>query len=43
MMNAGLLSITVADEYRARLWSKVFEKLQVHEDIELRKNASIGY
>lgn len=42
MMNAGLLPMTVADEYRASLWSKVFEKLQVHEDIELRTNASIA-
>ncbi len=42
MMNAGLLPITVADEYRLTLWSQVFKNLMVHDDIVFRKNASIA-
>ncbi len=42
MMNAGLLPITVVDEHRVRVWAKVFGNLEVHEDIEFRKNASIA-
>ncbi len=42
MMNAGLLPITVVDEHRVRVWARVFGNLEVHEDIEFRKNASIA-
>jgi len=42
MMNVGLLPITVVDEYRSNVWSKVFTNLVVHEDIVLRKGASIA-
>ncbi len=42
MMNAGLLPITVVDEHRVRVWAKVFGNLDVHEDIEFRKNAAIA-
>ena len=42
MMNAGLLPVTVADEYRMNLWSQIFENLEVHENIVLRENASIA-
>ncbi len=36
MMNAGLLPMTIADEHRMLVWDRVFENLQVHEDIVLR-------
>ena len=42
MMNAGLLPITVVDEHRLNVWSKVFKNLVVHEDINFRKNAAIA-
>jgi membrane-bound lytic murein transglycosylase MltF len=42
MMNAGLLPITVVDEHRLNVWSKVFKNLVVHEDIVFRKNAAIA-
>lgn len=42
MMNAGLLPTTVVDEYRSNIWAKVFTNLVVHENIVLRKNASIA-
>ncbi len=42
MMNAGLLPITVVDEYRSNVWARVFTNLVVHEDIVLRNNGSIA-
>jgi membrane-bound lytic murein transglycosylase MltF len=42
MISAGLLPITVVDEYRSILWSRVFTNLVVHEDIVLRENAKIA-
>jgi membrane-bound lytic murein transglycosylase MltF len=42
MMNAGLLPITIADEHRTYVWAKVFENLNVHEDIVFREDASIA-
>ncbi|MFT5500838.1 MAG: membrane-bound lytic murein transglycosylase MltF [Woeseiaceae bacterium] len=38
MLNAGLLPMTVADDHRLRLWSQVFEGINVHEDIVFRRN-----
>ena len=42
MMNAGLFQITVADEHRLSLWSRIFDKIVVHEDIVFRDHASIA-
>jgi membrane-bound lytic murein transglycosylase MltF len=42
MMNAGLFPMTVADEHRLNLWTQIFDKLVVHEDIVFRDHASIA-
>ncbi len=42
MMNADLLPMTVADDHRMQLWSRVFDRVTVHENIALRENASIA-
>ncbi len=42
MMSAGLLPMTVVDDHRVLVWSKVFKNLVVHEDIVFRKNAEIA-
>jgi membrane-bound lytic murein transglycosylase MltF len=42
MMNAGLFQMTVADEHRLSLWSQVFDKIVVHDDIVFRDHASIA-
>jgi membrane-bound lytic murein transglycosylase MltF len=34
--------MTVADSHRMQLWSRVFKKVKVHEDIVFRENASIA-
>lgn len=42
MTSAGLLPMTVVDNHRVQVWSKVFKNLTVHEDIVFRKNAEIA-
>jgi len=42
MMSAGLFPVTVADEHRLTVWSRIFENLDVHEDITFREGASIA-
>lgn len=42
MTSAGLLPMTVVDEHRVKVWSKVFKNLTVHEDIVFRENAEIA-
>src|SRR6185436_5464479 len=36
MVNAGLVPITVVDDYLAEFWSKVFTKIAVHRDVTVR-------
>jgi membrane-bound lytic murein transglycosylase MltF len=43
MVNAGLLDWVVVDNYKARIWSGVFENLVVRDDIVLRKGGRIGF
>jgi membrane-bound lytic murein transglycosylase MltF len=42
MMNVGLIPISVADEYRADFWSKVFGDVTVRDDVVLRDKAAIA-
>ena len=37
MMDANLIPMTVADSHRMQLWSRVFKKVKVHEDIVFRE------
>jgi len=43
MVNAGLYSIIVIDEHKARFWKQVFPGIAVHEDIVLRDNGEIAW
>ena len=43
MLNAGLLQAMVVDHWKARLWSQVLPKLEVHDDIVLRPPTKIGW
>lgn len=43
MINAGLIDITVMDEYKAKLWAKVLKKIVVHENIEVHKNDDFAW
>ena len=43
MVNAGLLGITVVDEWLADLWSPILTDLVVHKDIVLRSGGQTGW
>ena len=42
MVNAGLLDWAVVDNYKAKIWADVFDKLTVREDIVFRSGGRIG-
>lgn len=42
MVNAGLVKITVADDYLAEFWQQVFTKLQLHESAVVRAEGSLA-
>lgn len=43
LVNAGILPITVVDQYRAELWAKIMPNLILHKDIHVRKATSVGW
>ncbi len=42
MVNAGLIPITVVDDYLAGFWKRVFTEVTVHENVALRTGATIA-
>jgi membrane-bound lytic murein transglycosylase MltF len=42
MANAGLLKITVVDDYLADFWKKVFPNLTVHDDVAVRTGGNLA-
>jgi membrane-bound lytic murein transglycosylase MltF len=42
MVNAGLVPITVVDDYLAVFWSKIFTDLTVHTDVALRTGGELA-
>jgi membrane-bound lytic murein transglycosylase MltF len=42
MVNAGLIGITIVDNYLAEFWKQVFTNLQVHETVALRTGANLA-
>ncbi len=43
MVAAGLIPMTVIDDYRGRLWAKVFSGMRVREDLVIAKNQKIAW
>jgi len=43
MVNAGLLSTTVVDEWLADLWSPILTNLVIHKDITVRSGGQAGW
>jgi membrane-bound lytic murein transglycosylase MltF len=43
MINAGLLGISVVDEWLADLWSPILTDLVVHKDIAVRSGGQVGW
>jgi membrane-bound lytic murein transglycosylase MltF len=42
MVNAGLVNITVVDDYLAQFWARVFTDLRVHQDVALRSGGELA-
>ena len=42
MVNAGLVPITVVDDYLAEFWSRVFPSITVHKDITVRSGGVLA-
>ena len=43
MVNAGLIEITVADDYLASFWAQVLPNIVVHEDLAVASHRDIGW
>jgi len=43
MVNAGLIEITVADDYLARFWAQVLPDIVVHEDLAIATGRDISW
>jgi membrane-bound lytic murein transglycosylase MltF len=43
MVSSGLVKATVADNYIAEFWAKVFPKLKLHPDVAVRTGATTGW
>ena len=42
MVNAGLVPITIVDDYLAEFWSKVFTSIKVHQDVTVRSGGNLA-
>ena len=43
LVNSGAVAITIADSHLARIWSKAFDDIRVHEDLAVRKGGEIAW
>ena len=43
MVNAGLVKITIAEDYIGEFWKKIFPKLTLHPDVAVRTGGEIGW
>lgn len=42
MVNAGVVKITVSDDYKAQQWAKVLPDIVVHKNLAISENNSVG-
>jgi len=43
MVNAGLISMIVVDDHKAKFWAQVFDKIRLHPDIVINSGGNIGW
>lgn len=43
MVNAGLIEITIADDYLAKFWAQVLPDIVVHEDLAVATGRNLGW
>ena len=43
MVNAGLISMIVVDDHKAKFWAQVFNNIKLHPDIAINSGGNIGW
>jgi membrane-bound lytic murein transglycosylase MltF len=43
LVNSGVINLTVADDYKARLWANVLPNLVVREDLKVHSRGTVGW
>lgn len=43
MLDAGIISMIVVDDWKAKMWAKILPDIQVNETVAVRKDANIGW
>ena len=43
MVNAGVVKITVVDDFRARPWAKVLPDIRVHDEVKVHAGGTLGW
>jgi membrane-bound lytic murein transglycosylase MltF len=43
MVNAGLIPMIVVDRHKARFWTQIFDKIQIHSEIAVRTGGEIAW
>jgi len=43
MVNAGIVKVTIADDYIAAFWRQIFTKITLHPDVAVRTGAAIAW
>ena len=43
LVNSNMFGITIADDYLANFWKKIFKGLRVHQDLQVRSGAKIAW
>jgi membrane-bound lytic murein transglycosylase MltF len=43
LVNAGVVSVTVVDDFKAELWAQVFPNIVVRDDIKINEDGYIGW
>lgn len=43
MVNAGLVGTVIVDDYKAKLWAKVFQELRLHTKVAINRGGKFGW
>lgn len=43
MLNAGLLSVIVVDDWKAKMWAQILPKIKVNEHVAVREGGKLGW
>ena len=43
MVNAGIIPMIVMDSHKAKFWTQIFDKIQVHDDVAVRTGGEIAW